>query len=76
MIVSSNSLVDLALSVSSILKMNAPLFLRAQSQLNKAVWAPPICSAPVGLGANLTRTFSSMDFTLSECFCAFEMFHV
>jgi hypothetical protein len=56
--------------------MNAPLFLRAQSQLNKAVWAPPICSAPVGLGANLTRTFSSMDFTLSECFCAFEMFHV
>jgi hypothetical protein len=47
----------LAVSVSSILRMNVPPVCLAYSQLNRAVLAPPICRKPVGLGANLTLTF-------------------
>src|SRR5436189_4693290 len=45
-----------AASVSSTRKMNVPLVCRANSQLNSAVRAPPMCSDPVGLGAKRTRT--------------------
>src|SRR5438132_4994907 len=43
-------------SVSSMRSTNAPLFFRAQSQLNNAVRAPPMCRYPVGEGAKRTRT--------------------
>lgn len=55
---SSDSFVDLSMSVSSTLNTNLPSkeFL-ANSQLNKAVLAPPTCKFPVGDGANLTRIY-------------------
>src|SRR4051812_47359047 len=37
--------------------MNVPPILRAQSQLNSAVRAPPMWRYPVGDGANRTRGF-------------------
>ena len=40
-----------ALSVSSIRKINCPLFWRARSHANSAVRAAPTCNKPVGLGA-------------------------
>jgi hypothetical protein len=40
--------------VSSIRRTKAPPDLRARSQLYSAVRAPPMCSAPVGDGANRT----------------------
>ena len=46
------------MSVSSMRSMNEPPFLRAYSQLKSAVCAPPMCSDPVGLGANLTLGLS------------------
>ncbi len=47
--------VDRSRSVSSMRRMNVPPFLRAHSQLKRAVRAPPTCRYPVGLGANRTR---------------------
>ena len=38
-------------------RMNLPPVRRAQSQLNKAVRAPPTCKYPVGDGANRVTTF-------------------
>src|SRR3989338_816141 len=48
---------DLTSSVSSILKINVPPWLRAKSQLKRAVRAPPMWRNPVGEGAKGTRTF-------------------
>src|SRR5712691_3107283 len=48
--------VDLSRSVSSILRMKVPPLLLANSQLNRAVRAPPTCRKPVGEGAKRTRT--------------------
>ena len=44
-----------SLSVSSMRSTNVPPYLRAKSQLNSAVRAPPTWSGPVGLGAKRTR---------------------
>src|SRR6185503_1765483 len=62
------SLVERTLSVSSMRSRNLPPWWRANSQLNKAVRAPPMCRNPVGEGAKrvttagvwvaLTRAFS------------------
>ena len=41
--------------MSSMRSTSVPRVPRASSQLNRAVRAPPMCSAPVGDGANLTR---------------------
>src|SRR5229473_6605347 len=49
------SSVERALSVSSIRSRNFPPSRRANSQLNKAVLAPPTCRYPVGDGAKRTR---------------------
>jgi hypothetical protein len=38
-------------------RINEPFCWRAKSQLNSAVRTPPIWRYPVGLGANLTRTW-------------------
>ena len=45
-----------ALSVSSMRSRNWPPWRRANSQLNNAVRAVPMCRVPVGLGARRTRT--------------------
>src|SRR4051794_29194220 len=55
-IASIASLVDRALSVSSIRNRNLPPWWRANSQLNKAVRAPPMCKYPVGEGAKRVTT--------------------
>src|SRR5262245_58937149 len=52
----SDSRVERSKSVSSMRRMNVPPWPRASSQLKSAVRALPTWSAPVGLGANLTRT--------------------
>ena len=44
-----------ATSVSSMRRMKVPFWRRAQSQLNSAVRAPPMCRYPVGEGAKRTR---------------------
>jgi hypothetical protein len=36
-------------------RTNVPPFLRAKSQLKRAVLTPPTCNIPVGLGAYRTR---------------------
>src|SRR5215213_2693936 len=41
-------------------RTNVPFCPRARSQLYSAVLAPPMCSAPVGDGANLTLIFSML----------------
>ena len=46
--------VERSRSVSSMRSTSSPPTWRASSQLNSAVRAPPMCSAPVGEGANLT----------------------
>src|ERR1051326_4211814 len=43
-------------SVSSMRSTNFPSWCRANSQLNSAVRAPPMCRKPVGEGAKRTRT--------------------
>jgi hypothetical protein len=43
-------------SVSSMRSTSSPCSWRASSQLNSAVRAPPMCSAPVGEGAKRTLT--------------------
>src|SRR5690606_16248787 len=50
------SFVERARSVSSIRSRNFPPFRRANSQLNKAVRAPPMCRNPVGEGAKRVTT--------------------
>ena len=55
-IASIASLVERALSVSSIRSRNLPPWWRANSQLNSAVRAPPICRKPVGEGAKRVTT--------------------
>src|SRR3954469_22408360 len=54
------SLVERTLSVSSILSRNLPPWWRANSQLNTAVRAPPICRNPVGEGAKRVTTGLSL----------------
>lgn len=51
----SEALVDRSSSVSSTRTRKVPWVLRASSQLNMAVRAPPTCSEPVGEGAKRTR---------------------
>ena len=46
--------VERSRSVSSIRSTSSPPAWRASSQLNSAVRAPPMCSAPVGDGAKRT----------------------
>ena len=48
--------VERALSVSSIRSRNLPPWWRANSQLNSAVRAPPMCRKPVGEGAKRVTT--------------------
>ena len=43
-------------SVSSIRRRNRPPWWRANSQLNSAVRAPPMCRKPVGEGAKRVMT--------------------
>src|SRR5918997_1081894 len=52
---STDSSVERARSVSSMRRTNVPPFLRAKSQLKRAVLTPPTCNNPVGLGAYRTR---------------------
>jgi hypothetical protein len=52
----SHSSLERSGSVSSTRSRNCPPRRRARAQLNRAVRAPPMCSGPVGLGANRTRT--------------------
>src|SRR5262245_25043236 len=52
---------DRATSVSSMRRMKVPASCRANSQLNKAVRAPPTCREPVGAGENRTRGASAID---------------
>src|SRR3954469_1571199 len=54
------SLVERTLSVSSILSRNLPPWWRANSQLNKAVRAPPMWRNPVGEGAKRVTTGLSL----------------
>ena len=49
--------------MSSIRSTNVPPEWRATSQLYSAVLAPPMCSAPVGEGANLTLMVSRFGHT-------------
>jgi len=60
------AVVDLALSVSSILMINVPLCFCAKAQLNRAVLAPPIWRCPVGLGANRVTTLVGLFFVMVE----------
>ena len=50
--------------MSSILRTHRPLLAEAKRWLKRAVLAPPRCSRPVGLGANLTRTPISLRSTV------------
>jgi hypothetical protein len=60
------SSVDLSWSVSSILKMNFPLFFLVKRKLNIAVLTAPRWREPVGLGAN--RVIVLM-FLLTNIYC-------
>ena len=57
---------DRSRSVSSILSKKRPPWWRANSQLNTAVRAVPMCRVPVGLGANRTLTESGWTTLLSS----------
>ena len=60
MICATFSGVERSRSVSSMRSTSRPPSWRASSQLNSAVRAPPMCSAPVGDGANLTLIMAAM----------------
>src|ERR1700684_1753117 len=57
-ICSTFSGVERSRSVSSMRSTKVPPLCLASSQLNRAVRAPPMCSAPVGGGAKRTRIVS------------------
>src|SRR4051794_25937926 len=56
------SFVERSRSVSSMRSTNVPPSWRAASQLNSAVRALPMCSAPVGEGAKRTRIATDASF--------------